>query len=82
MNVISTFYHYIYDAQYEALQNDEEYQAAWNQRNTLEKDLVMSLTRKQRVLFHQYRDQQEALTKIELHRLFAQCSILLTARGK
>lgn len=82
MSLISQLFRHIYDAESETLEQDQEYQEAKNQRNELEKTLVMGLTRKQRILFHQYRDQQEALTSLELRRLSARCTLLLAPGEK
>lgn len=80
MNLISQLFHYIYDAEYAALEQDEEYREAKDQRDELERTLVTALTRRQRILFHQYRNQQEALTSLELRRLSSRCTLLLEAR--
>ena len=82
MEVINNFFHDIYDAEYNFFEQDEAYQAARDARNALEESLLSGLTRKQRVLFRQYRAQQETLATMELHRLFSHCSILLTPNGK
>lgn len=80
MSLLSQLFHHIYNAEYAALEQDQEYQEAKDQRNELERTLVMALTRKQRILFHQYRSQQEALTSLELRRLSSRCTLLLEAR--
>ena len=82
MEVINNFFHDIYDAECNFFEQDEAYQAAKAVRNELEESLLSGLTRKQRVLFRQYRAQQETLATMELHRLFSHCSILLTPNGK
>lgn len=80
MEILSELFHYVYDAEYEALEEDEEYQAAKTVRNEREKTLVFAMTKKQRVMFHQYREQQEKLTALELRRLFSRCALLLPPR--
>lgn len=80
MNLLNQLFHYLYNAEYAALEQDEEYQEAKNRRNELEKTLTAALTRKQRILFHQYRNQQEALVSLELRRLSSRCTLLLEAR--
>ena len=82
MEVINNFFHDIYDAEHQFFEQDEAYQAAKDARNELEENLLSGLTRKQRLLFRQYRAQQETLAAMELHRLFSHCSILLTPNGK
>ena len=81
MELISNLFHCIYDNQYEILQNDEEYQAAETAKNELEQNLVMSLTRKQRVLFRQYQAHQRALTNLELRSILSRCALVLTVKG-
>lgn len=51
MEIISQFFHYLYDAEYAALEADEEYQAAKTARIKAEKELVFAMTRKQRRMF-------------------------------
>ncbi len=82
MEVINNFFHDIYNAEYNFFEEDEAYQAAKDARNELEDNLLSALTRKQRLLFHQYKAQQEALITMELHRLFSHCSILLAPKAK
>lgn len=82
MEVINNFFHDVYDAEYDFFEQDEACQAAKAARNELEESPLSGLTRKQRVLFRQYRAQQEALAAMALHRLFSHCSILLTPNGK
>ncbi len=82
MEVINNFLHDIYDAEYQFFEQDEAYQAAKDARDELKENLLSALTRKQRLLFHQYHAQQEALATMELHRLFSHCTILLTPKRK
>lgn len=82
MEFINNFYHDIYDAEHQFFEQDEAYQAAKGARDKLEDNLLSALTRKQRLLFHQYKAQQEALITMELHRLFSHCSILLAPKTK
>ena len=82
MEFINNFFLDIYEAEYNYFEQDEAYQAAKNARDELKENLLSALTRKQRLLFHQYHAQQEALATMELHRLFSHCSILLTPKEK
>lgn len=82
MEIINKFFRDINHAEYQFLKNDEAYQAAKSARDELEENLRSALTRKQRLLFRQYCEQQEALTVLELHRLFSRCSILLIPKAE
>lgn len=82
MQITDLIFQYLYEIQGEGLKTDPDYQAAKAARNEAEKALVFAMTKKQRVLFHQYRDQQEALTSLELRRLLSRCALLLRVREK
>ena len=82
MEIITNLFHDIYDVEHQFFEQDKAYQAAKDARDELRENLLAALTRKQRLLFHQYRAQQEALTVMELHRLFSHCSILLVPKSK
>lgn len=80
MELISNLFHCIYDNQYEILKNNEEYQTAEKAINELEENFVLSLTRKQRVLFRQYQAQQRALANLELRCIFSHGALLLALK--
>lgn len=82
MEILDKFFLDIYEAEYNYFEEDEDYQAAKAAQDELRENLLSALTRKQRLLFHQYRAQQKALATMELHRLFSHCSILLTPKAK
>ena len=77
MEIISQFFHYLYDAEYAALEADEEYQAAKTARIKAEKELVFAMMRKQRRMFHEYMAIVRQMDSLELSRLFSR-SVLLT----
>ena len=64
MEIISQFFHYLYDAEYAALEADEEYQAAKTARIKAEKELVFAMTRKQRRMFHEYMAKVRQMEKL------------------
>ena len=82
MEIINKFFRDINRAEYKFLKHDEAYQTVKSARDEVEENLRSALTRKQRLLFNQYCEQQEALTILELHRLFARCSILLIPKAE
>ena len=60
---------------------DEEYQKMWNQKNELEKELVLGMTKKQRVLFSEYREQREKLITHDLRRILSHYTILVQPKN-
>lgn len=80
MEILSQFFHYLYDAEYAALEEDEEYQAAKAARIEAERTLVFAMTRKQRRMFHDYAEKARYVDALELRRLFSHCTLLLDAR--
>lgn len=80
MEILSQFFHYLYDAEYAALEEDEGYQAAKAARIEAEKALVFAMTRKQRRMFHDYAEKARYVDALELRRLFSRCTLLLEVR--
>ena len=77
MTLISQLFYDIYDAEYAALEEDEEYQAAKTARIKAEKELVFAMMRKQRRMLHEYMAKVRQMDSLELRRLFSR-SVLLT----
>ena len=69
---------YFREKGFEKVYETEDYQAAWEQRNAAEKELVEALTRKQRKLFHEYIRQRDALTAIELSHILEGCTMVIS----
>lgn len=80
MFLISIFNH-IYETEYEALENNEEYQELKTAYTTAEKELVLSMTKKQRRMFHECMHQREKMTTAELHQLLSRYAILIPPRN-
>lgn len=80
MEIISQFFHYLYDAEHAVLEADEEYQAARTARIEAEKELVFALTRKQRRMFHEYMAKVRQMDNLELRRLFSRSMLLMEVR--
>ena len=60
---------------------DEEYQKMRNKKDDLEQELISGMTKKQRALFSEYREQRENLMKRELHGIFSHYTILILPRN-
>lgn len=82
MTLISQLFYDIYDAEYAALEEDEEYQAAKTARAEAEKELVFAMTRKQRRMFHDYAEKARQVDALELRRLFSRCTLLLEVKRR
>ncbi len=80
MEIISQFFHYLYDAEYAALEAGEEYQAAKTARIKAEKELVFAMTRKQRRMFHEYMAKVRQMDSLELRRLFSRSVLLMEVK--
>ncbi len=82
MTLISQLFYDIYDTEYAALEEDEEYQAAKTARAEAEKELVFAMTRKQRRMFHDYAEKARQVDALELRRLFSRCTLLLEVKRR
>lgn len=80
MTLISQLFYDIYDAEYAALEEDEEYQAAKTARAEAEKELVFAMTRKQRRMFHEYMAKVRQMDSLELRRLFSRSVLLMEVK--
>ena len=80
MTLISQLFYDIYDAEYAALEEDEEYQAAKTARAEAEKELVFAMMRKQRRMFHEYMAKVRQMDSLELRRLFSRGTLLLVVK--
>lgn len=80
MTLISQLFYDIYDAEYAALEEDEEYQAAKTARTEAEKELVFAMTRKQRRMFHDYMAKVRQMDSLELRRLFSRSVLLMEVK--
>ena len=80
MSLISQLFYDIYDAEYAALEEDEEYQAAKTARAEAEKELVFAMTRKQRRMFHDYMAKVRQMDSLELRRLFSRSVLLMEVK--
>ena len=80
MTLISQLFYDIYDTEYAALEEDEEYQAAKTARAEAEKELVFAMTRKQRRMFHDYMAKVRQMDSLELRRLFSRSVLLMEVK--
>ena len=80
MTLISQLFYVIYDTEYAALEEDEEYQAAKTARAEAEKELVFAMTRKQRRMFHDYMAKVRQMDSLELRRLFSRSVLLMEVK--
>ena len=78
---LTALFHHIYTAEFEALQDDEEYQATKTAYTASEKELVLSMTKKQRRMFHECMRQREQVTTLELKHLLSRYTLLIPPRG-
>lgn len=70
MILLRLLYGALIDLEEEMLEKEDgEHKRLWEEKNRLEKELVFGLTRKQRALFHQYREQWRVLLSWELRAL-------------
>lgn len=66
------------DQQFEKIRETEDYQAAWEQKNAAEKELIEALTRKQRRLFHECIQRKDELLAVELEHLLENCTLIFS----
>jgi len=80
MDLFDMIISYIRDEKFEKIKGSEGYKAAESQKNEMELELVMSLTKKQRRMFHEYIQQREAMASMELAYLLKDCTLVVSPR--
>ena len=67
---------------YDGFEENEEYQEIKTAYNAAEKELVLSMTKKQRRMFHECMRQREDLTRVELHQLLSHYTVLIPVKNR
>ena len=82
MNLTNILSQYLYEAQYQELKADEEYQTASAARGKAEEELTATLSPQQITLFHTYMERENYLIALELQHFLSNCSLLLLPQKK
>ena len=67
---------------YDDFEENDEYQEIKTAYNAAEKELVLSMTKKQRRMFHECMRQRENLTKAELYQLLSHYTVLIPVQNR
>lgn len=78
MSPTDYLFQYLNETRHEALETDEAYQTAEAARNEAEKALVFSMTRRQRQMFHSYKEQSSYVDALGFCRLCSRGSLQFT----
>lgn len=69
---------YLRDKLTEKIRETEDYQAAKEQKNAVERDFVMSLPLKHRAAYHECMRKRDALTAVELAHFLEGCTLVVS----
>lgn len=78
---LNSLFHHIYASEFAALQDNTEYQEIKTAYTAAEKELIFSMTKAQRRMFHKCMQQREEVTNAELHQLLSRYAILILPRN-